>query len=50
MSRSMGTVRITVVIGSREDLELVSSGVAASYRLRTRREHKVDAMLIKGTV
>lgn len=42
----MRVVRITVVISAVEDFEPVLSGAAASYRLRTRREHKDDAMLI----
>lgn len=46
----MRVVRITVVIGSREGFEPVLSGVATSYRLRTRREHKDDAMLIQSAV
>ena len=47
MPSSMRVVRIPAVIGSGEESESVEpSGVATSYRLRTRREHKVDAMLI----
>jgi hypothetical protein len=49
----MRVVRIQVVIGSREESEsVVPSCGATSYKLRTRREHKVDAMLIfkRGSV
>ncbi len=48
MSSSTRVVRTPIVIGSVEDSEsvLVLSGVATSYRLKTSREHKVDAMLI----
>lgn len=47
MQCSMRVVRITVVIDAVEDFEPVLSGVATSYRLRTRREHKDDDMLIQ---
>ena len=47
MQCSMRVVRITVVIDAVEDFEPVLSGVATSYKLRTRREHKDDDMLIQ---
>ena len=42
-------VSMAVVLGSEEEYEPVLSGVAASYRFRTRREHKADAMLVQDT-
>jgi hypothetical protein len=46
----MCVVRTQVVIGSEEELDMVVSGVAALYRLRTRREHKVTEILVKRIV
>jgi hypothetical protein len=46
----MRVVRITVVISSGEEPEPVLSGVATLYRLRTRREHNNDEMLIQSAV
>ena len=48
MPSSMRVVRIPAVIRSGEEPASVvgPSGVATSYRLRTRREHKVDVTLI----
>jgi hypothetical protein len=44
-------VRTQVVAGSPgEELDMVLSGVAASYKLRTRREHKVTEILVKRSV
>jgi hypothetical protein len=43
-------VRTQVVAGSGEELDMVSSGVAASYKLRTRREHMVTEILVKRSV
>jgi hypothetical protein len=42
----MREVRTQAVVESRKESEsVVPSSGAASYKLRTRREHKVDAML-----
>lgn len=47
MPRSIRVVRTPAVVQSGEESEsVVPSCGATSYRLRTRREHKVDAMLI----
>jgi len=45
---SIREVSMTLVIGSGGEFESVSPGVAASYRLRTRREHKAAAMQLEG--
>ena len=43
----MPVVRTQVVIGSGKELDVAVSELAASYRLRTRREHMVTEMLVK---
>ena len=47
MSSSTRVVRMAAVVGSGEEPEFTPSDVAASYRLRTSREHNDAEMLVE---